>query len=642
MKTFLKILLAIITLSQNNLCSAQSNATYPIKEQYDKHNTDFVDNVYNPCNISPSNIPNTYGDGMSYVLESYIKMYETTKDKAYLIKFIINSICMQENRQDTRGVTSNPRWTYGMYQDGLIIWPMAHFVHQIIVEEPSLYYLPLPQIPNTKITSNAFGETFNTYGDFAQWLRTRTEQTLGWYTYGNASNSFENYWGDDTRCYTPDQDPSSSTRAQQINQQAGFACALFYFGLTNPNTDYLHKAAKIAIAYKGTYTEKHPGFLGCATPTSHTHPVLDLQSNNSYVWKGNGWREINCGDVQNGDNDYEDISHGVSTLIYPRAINNRLESNNVMLFDDNDMIRFRNTFSFNVYAGTSSSCPQFHSGVDGDDVINYDSDFNGLNTLKVRTLAWMPFYKFDSYSSTPDVYDIVMNYYACDILNSISNIASGLDFYGLSEVVAAQWDKECVNLTLYNRDVTYNQDFIVKNKLVVAPQQSDNNYQAGVDDPFAEPKTFADNGSKDRFVVEPGTTVNFVAGESITFGPGTHIKAGSNVHAYIAPSACTDGMRIANPNGNNGNNNHGLSKNNIISMPEIVQHEIYNDTISANINKQLQEINEFNFQNSLTIFPNPFSEMTTINFSIKEKSNMTLKIVDQYGRQIFNKIKCLS
>jgi hypothetical protein len=223
--------------------------------------------------------------------------------------------------------------------------------------------------------------------------------------------------------------------------QAGFACALFYFGLTNPNTDYLHKAAQIAIAYKGTYTEKHPGLLGCLAPTSHSYPVLDLQSNNSYVWKTNGWREITCSDYNSGNNDYEDISHGVQTLIYPRAINNRLESNSVMLFDDYDMIRFRNTFSFNVYAGASSGCPQFHSGVEGDDVINYDSSFNGLNTLEIRSLSWMPFYKYDSYSSSPDVYDIIMNYYACDVLNSISNVATGLDFNGLSEVVSAQWDK---------------------------------------------------------------------------------------------------------------------------------------------------------------------------------------------------------
>ena len=630
MKTFYKTLLAIIILYQSNLCFAQNNATYPIKEQYDKRNTDFVDNGYDPCNISPSNIPDTYGDGMSYVLESYMKMYETTKDKAYLIKFIINSICMHENRQDVLGTTNDPRWGYdpSMYQDGLIIWPMAHFVNQVIIEEPALYSLPLPQIPNTKITSNAFGASFNTYGDFAQWLRVRTEQTLDWYTYGNSNNSFANYWGDDTRCYLPSNDHSD--RAQSVNMQAGFACALFYFGLTDPNTDYLHKAAQIAIAYKGTYTEKHPGLLGCLTPTSHTYPVLDLQSNNSYVWKTNGWREITCSDYNNGGNDYEDISHGVQTLIYPRAINNRLESNSVVLFDDYDMIRFRNTFSFNVYAGTSSGCPQFHPGVDGDDVINYESNFNGLDALKIRSLAWMPFYKYDSYSSTPDVYDIVMNYYACDILNSISNVATGLDFYGLSEVVSAQWDKECVNLTLYNRDVTYDQDFIVKNKLVVAPQQNDNFHQTG-DNPFAEPKTFADNGSKDRFVVESGTTVNMVAGESIELLPGFEARAGSNFSASINPSACTDGMRIANANGSN-------TTNNIVSKPEIIQHEIYNDTLTETIDKQLDAINKFYFQNSLTISPNPFSETTSINFSIKDKSVVTLKIIDQYGREIFNEI----
>jgi hypothetical protein len=113
---------------------------------------------------------------------------------------------------------------------------------------------------------------------------------------------------------------------------------------------------------------------------------------------------------------------------------------------------------------------------------------------------------------------------------------------------------------------------------------------------------------------------------------------GSNVHTYIDPNICSDGMRIANPNGKNGKNNPGISKNNFVPKPEIVQHEIYNDTLPENINIQLEEINEFYFKNSLTVYPNPFNETTNINFSIKEKSSVTLKIIDQYGQDIFNEI----
>lgn len=376
MKKHIKILLIHLILCLNNLSWGQNYSTYQIKEQYDKHNNFLVDIGYHPCNISPSNIADSYGDGMSYVLESYIKMYQTTKDKAYLIKFINNSICIFENRKDDLGISTEPRWgNSSMYQDGLIMWPMAHFYHLIWTEEPSLASLVIPQIPNTKITNNSFNSSFPTYGDYANWIRNRIDQTLVWYTYT------EGYWGDDGRCYTPDAHPSSSTRAQVINQQAGFACTLFYLGETDPNTDYSHKAARIGLAHKGSYIEKHP-ISGCSITSSHSYPVLKLLSNNSYVWKTNGWREVTCNEFQAGTNDYEDISHAVQVLIFPRAIHNKLTSSGNMIFDDNDMVRFKNMFLYNIFAGYTSGCPQFHSGIDGDDVCNYNHAFDGLNTKK--------------------------------------------------------------------------------------------------------------------------------------------------------------------------------------------------------------------------------------------------------------------
>ncbi len=40
-------------------------------------------------------IGSTYGDGTAFVLESYLHMYETTGDLAYLFKFINRAICIQ-------------------------------------------------------------------------------------------------------------------------------------------------------------------------------------------------------------------------------------------------------------------------------------------------------------------------------------------------------------------------------------------------------------------------------------------------------------------------------------------------------------------------------------------------------------------
>ena len=73
-----------------------SSQTLPIKERYDSKKSMYVYDAYSDgTNItSQGNI----GDGLSYVLESFWQMYKTTRDKAYLIKFINHAIHLQEIR----------------------------------------------------------------------------------------------------------------------------------------------------------------------------------------------------------------------------------------------------------------------------------------------------------------------------------------------------------------------------------------------------------------------------------------------------------------------------------------------------------------------------------------------------------------
>ncbi|MBK9191178.1 MAG: hypothetical protein IPM77_06490 [Crocinitomicaceae bacterium] len=70
--------------------------------------------------------------------------------------------------------------------------------------------------------------------------------------------------------------------------------------------------------------------------------------------------------------------------------------------------------------------------------------------------------------------------------------------------------------------------------MTTSPQDYDQNYLPG-QLPFADPKVFTDNGSIDRFIVEPGTEVNFTAGEAIVLKPGTYILNGSKFKAEIEP-----------------------------------------------------------------------------------------------------------
>jgi len=101
MKSYILSVIVIIFLIQVNIAFAQY-ADFPIKEQYDATETKIVGTPYHYLDYSstttPANRRDNLGDRMPYVLESYIKMYETTKDKAYLIRFIHHAISMQEER----------------------------------------------------------------------------------------------------------------------------------------------------------------------------------------------------------------------------------------------------------------------------------------------------------------------------------------------------------------------------------------------------------------------------------------------------------------------------------------------------------------------------------------------------------------
>ena len=93
----------------------------------------------------------------------------------------------------------------------------------------------------------------------------------------------------------------------------------------------------------------------------------------------------------------------------------------------------------------------------------------------------MPFYQFD-YNGTvksTTTYDLILqtmkNVWEGGNPNNPNNPRSALDFlsssaiggYGFSQVVSAQWDKECVDLVLFNRNLNYNQDFHAKHNLTI-------------------------------------------------------------------------------------------------------------------------------------------------------------------------------
>lgn len=542
-------LLFFILLSFLNWGRSQSPLA--IKEHYDyTHSKVAFNGVYSGIveYIEYSNplSEGAYGEQLGYVLESYINMYKTTKDKAYLIKFINKTLQIMSWRN------TNYRFNdQHFYMNGILLWPMAHFSSLVLAQEPNLINESIPSglivlqsstfAPNVLPSQNA-----GTYGAIAHWLVQKQVETL--------DAIITEHWLNHNQGFKQETDHEYGL---PINMQAGFGGALLYLGqLSTINStysglgSYLEKGADIARLYKSDVDldDKCNCFL-------YQEPVLRTTTNNAYWWYHAGWKITYDGCAVNACPPYvhfnkqpqypeytqfvEDISHGVTTMIVPHvAYEIGLFTHGNYPFSDVEMIRFRNMFTKDIFDGNTTS-PGFHNAVNGADAPVSPSGYdNQFNAFKYTSMAYMPLYKFDGLDNTataPDVYDIVLKFFENDVYTSPGNLSGGLELNGISQTVSAQWEKECVNLTMYNRKMIYDQDFFVKNKLIIDPEAVDNFHELG-DPSFAEPTI-----SNNKFTIEEGITVNMVAGESITLKPGFHAIAGCNFHASILPSSCTDG-----------------------------------------------------------------------------------------------------
>lgn len=112
-----KIIVIILLLPA--LIRAQNYASLQVKEFYDatveSENPPVMPIVLMESLLPDDNNDDLLGDRISKVLSSLLKMYETTGDKAYLIKFVKNSFIAQSVRNDMSGNTINPVWADNLY-----------------------------------------------------------------------------------------------------------------------------------------------------------------------------------------------------------------------------------------------------------------------------------------------------------------------------------------------------------------------------------------------------------------------------------------------------------------------------------------------------------------------------------------------
>jgi hypothetical protein len=492
---------------------AQSFDTLSVKEDYDRLNARLVE-IYDPCGVSTDRDHLVFGDGMSHVLDGYITMYQTTGDKAYLYKFVLQSLCMLENRHDLVGISKEARWGDLPYEDGNIVGAFAHFVFFIEKQDSVIKKMPLYAFDGIK--NNALGATFETFGDFSKWLGQRVDETIEWYVVNQ-------YWDDRYGFLAK----PNSNEALILNKQIGFARAVFYMELAFPKSLYTGKAMIIANLMKGNIA-----FHDRKKRIRYNQPVLQLTDDNAYWWYHYGWSLIykeykRLGLFKTWNPSYEiftshaeDMSHGAVVLYLPMDF---YKNSSNSPFTATDMLRFRNTFVKNVYDGTGGFYNTLRK-TDGSISDNRCSTDCPHSYHAMTALMYMPYAEFDSVLPTErGVYPIVMDFYRKNVANSSTqpkNYCCGMN-KGHAEVVQAQWKREAVNLTLYKRKLVYSQNFHAKNTLVIAPEN-------GGAKAYADPII-----TTDEFTVEPGVKTQLSAGNEIILRSGTHFKSGSEVHLII-------------------------------------------------------------------------------------------------------------
>jgi len=243
--------------------------------------------------------------------------------------------------------------------------------------------------------------------------------------------------------------------------------------------------------------------------------------------------------------------------------------------------------------------------VDGTNYALQEDDSDEFYAYKNLISAFMPFYQFDDNGTVKSTttYHLVLqtmkNVWEGGNPNNPNNNRSALDFlsssaiggYGFSQVVWAQWDKECVDLSLFNRNLTYDQDFHAKHNLIINTLEDNlNDFSYSQDYLFklisAENAMALPPYRYRDFTIPNGISSNLTAGNSVSLKGEIYFKAGSEVSVRTVNSNCFSGGRFASTNNNNAN------------------HSV---TISHQPKKQLEIEKSANLISQFIVAPNPFT-----------------------------------
>jgi hypothetical protein len=664
-------LLLILVLGIAGIPAFGQSSPAKLKENYDYIHANNVGSNYN-CYFT--------GNGFSWHLQGLLNMYKTTKDKAYLVKFMKYCILVQHYRKDEWTSGDPPLWVRAgdglcgnstltatteepLYFNSMLIKPMAEFVNMVITE-PShdLYNTNLPIHPYidagetdlvdmSMLGSMAPHITIIGYGDFARWLGYRVEQTL---IYMNA-NYWEYPFGIKDHASHNCSNPNDYCGAG-MNMASPYGCALmdmgfsytnFGFGSTGPG--YLAQAQQLASLLRGTVNISG----ACDYFRSYSNSEMAYNSADAtYFWYTRAisrhakscFPYSNQADVTWYLEAKEDVAHGVMDLWFINKLYDAAFApcnTCTPYFLSSDMEALHNTFTKRI-AYSSGGVYMFHNNLDGTENPNSQCTSCPTNYNWREVLGWMPIYKYDDGTSSLDAYGVLMDHTVSKTAAGIASSSSADEYWsgaesylGFTNVVQAQWEMECVNLSLYKRKVIYNQDFNVRNSITVEPALT---VVANTESMYNMPSSFAEPTiSTSTFTVMPNVSSTMTAGETITLDDGFTAEEGSTFTAQIVTSLCSDGH--APVMGNSGSEDPGQAaiaegSRNYFSDALIYPNPnngTFNITFQSNAPKPVvNKISVYTILGSL-VMQTSIVEAGSIDLTSREKGVYFIKIENEFG-----------
>lgn len=272
---------------------------------------DSVDNG-NWYSKNNNNANSSFTWGESYVMDSYLYMYETTHDRYYLNKFVVHADGVLSWRDNLKGYKdykgqSLPGWStisngkkMHFPVEGMITYPMAKFAYMVYKDSDLVSYKSTADryIKAVKKSIKIFDNTWVDNG------------TTGYYIYPKGSP----IWCDGIEV--------------PFNQYLTLARSQLYMYLATNNVFYLHRVTKMAQHFKNNLT---------LDPTINAYKWLYWYRNGLNGWSASENRSINTPNYT-GYTSAEDLSHGAIDIQFAYEAYQA-----GIVFNEQDMVRFGNT-----------------------------------------------------------------------------------------------------------------------------------------------------------------------------------------------------------------------------------------------------------------------------------------------------------